>query len=98
MLETYERIATDLFAMRYQMSDRELPVFDGKTVRVIPEVAVALKAVAQSGLFTATQDYALGGMELPCVVEQAGMAYLLAANIGTAAYAFPQHRQCQPIA
>lgn len=88
VLETYERIATDLFATHYQKSDREEPVFDGKTARVIPEVAVALKAVAESGLFAATQDYALGGMQLPCVVEKAGMAYLLAANVGTAAYPF----------
>ena len=88
VLETYERIATDLFATHYQKSDREEPVFDGKTARVIPEVAVALKAVAGSGLFAATQDYELGGMQLPCVVEKAGMAYLLAANVGTAAYPF----------
>ena len=88
VLETFERIATDLFATHYQKSDREEPVFDGTTARVIPEVAVALKAVAESGLFAATQDYELGGMQLPCVVEKAGMAYLLAANVGTAAYPF----------
>jgi alkylation response protein AidB-like acyl-CoA dehydrogenase len=88
VLETYERIATDLFATHYQKSDREEPVFDGLTARVIPEVAVALKAVAESGLFAATQDYALGGMQLPYVIEKAGMAYLLAANFGTAAYPF----------
>ena len=88
VLETYERIATDLFATHYQKSDREEPSFDGQTARVIPEVAVALKAVAESGLFAATQDYELGGMQLPLVIEKAGMAYLLAANVGTAAYPF----------
>jgi alkylation response protein AidB-like acyl-CoA dehydrogenase len=88
VLETYERIATDLFATHYQKSDREEPSFDGETAQVIPEVAVALKAVAESGLFAATQDYGLGGMQLPGVVEKAGMAYLLAANVGTAAYPF----------
>ena len=36
----------------------------------------------------AGQDYALGGMQLPCVVEKAGFTYFNAANIATAAYAF----------
>lgn len=88
VLETYERIATDLFATHYQKSDREEPIFDGTTAQVIPEVAIALKAAARSGLFAATQDYELGGMQLPCVIEKAGLAYLLAANVGTAAYPF----------
>lgn len=88
VLETYERIATDLFATHYQKSDREEPEFDGHSARVIPEIAVAIRAVAESGLFAATQDYALGGMQLPCVIEKAGLAYLLAANVGTAAYPF----------
>lgn len=35
----------------------------------------------------AGQDYALGGMQLPCVVEKAGFTYFNAANIATAAYA-----------
>ncbi len=36
MLETYERIATDLVAAHYQKSDREEPDFDGTTVRPLP--------------------------------------------------------------
>eukprot|EP01035_Chromulina_nebulosa_P033945 gene33946-biopygen22031 len=49
VLDTFERIATDLFEPHYQKSDREEPQFiDGKA-RLIPEIATALKAVAESG-------------------------------------------------
>lgn len=88
VLETCERIATDLFAPHYQKSDREEPVFDGQTALVIPEVGVAVRAVAEAGLFAATHNYERGGMQLPALIEKAGFAYLLAANVGTAAYPF----------
>lgn len=88
VLETCERIATDLFAPHYQKSDREEPQFDGQTAQVIPEVGVALRAMAESGLFAATQDYEHGGMQLPTLVEKASFAYLVAGNISTAAYPF----------
>lgn len=87
-LQTYERIATDLFAPHYQKSDREEPQFEAGRARVIPEVAPALAAVAESGLIAAGQDYERGGMQLPTVVEKAGFAYLSAANVSTAAYPF----------
>ena len=75
VLETFERIASDLFEPHYQKSDREEPQFvDGKAV-VIPEVHAALKAVAESGLIAAAQDDDLGGMQLPQTVEKAGIAY-----------------------
>ena len=88
VLDTFERIATDLFAPHYQKSDREEPQFvDGK-VQLIPEISTALKAVAESGLMAAGHDYERGGMQLPSVIERTGMAYLQAANVGTAAYPF----------
>ncbi|WP_428385955.1 acyl-CoA dehydrogenase [Nevskia ramosa] len=88
VLDTFERIATDLFEPHYQKSDREEPQFiDGKA-RLIPEIATALKAVAESGLMAAGHDYDRGGMQLPSVIERTGMAYLQAANVGTAAYPF----------
>jgi len=88
VLETCERIATDLFAPHYQKADREEPQFDGERVRMIPEIKTALDTFAESGLLAAGQDYALGGMQLPAVVEKAGFAYLLAANVSTSAYPF----------
>jgi alkylation response protein AidB-like acyl-CoA dehydrogenase len=88
VLDTYERIAVDLFEPHYQKSDREEPQFVDGQARLIPEVAPALKAVAESGLMAAGHDYDRGGMQLPSVIERTGMAYLQAANVGTAAYPF----------
>ena len=87
-LDVYERVAGELFAGHYQKSDRNEPRIgdDGKVV-LIDEIGTALAALRESGLIAATQDYAHGGMQLPAVVANAGLAWLYAANIHTAAYA-----------
>ncbi|HEY5972691.1 MAG TPA: acyl-CoA dehydrogenase family protein, partial [Pseudoxanthomonas sp.] len=86
MLDTCERIATTLFAPHNQKADHHEPRFDGGSVTLIDEVKPALKAFADAGLVAGGQDYALGGMQLPTVVEKAGLAYMYAANVGTSAY------------
>ncbi|MEO8672737.1 MAG: acyl-CoA dehydrogenase [Tahibacter sp.] len=86
VLDTCERLATERFAPHYQTGDRNEPYLDGERVVLIDEIAPALRAFADSGLAAATQDYALGGMQLPSVVEKAALAYLYAANIATCAY------------
>jgi acyl-CoA dehydrogenase len=87
-MDTCEQIASDLFAPHNKKNDQQEPHFDGETVHIIPEVKTALKAFCESGLMAAAQDYELGGMQLPCVVEKAGLAYFKGANIGTSAYPF----------
>jgi alkylation response protein AidB-like acyl-CoA dehydrogenase len=87
-IDTCERIATELFAPHNKKSDQQEPRFDGATVHLIPEVKTALEAFCEAGLMAAGQDYELGGMQLPCVVEKAGFAYFKGANIGTSAYPF----------
>ena len=86
VLDTCERMATELFAPHNQKADQHEPHFDGQAVRLIDEVKPALKAFADAGLLAASQDYDLGGMQLPTVVEKAALTYLYAANIGTSAY------------
>jgi alkylation response protein AidB-like acyl-CoA dehydrogenase len=85
-LDTCERIATELFAPHNQKADRQEPHFDGDTVTLIDEVKPALQAFADAGLMASGQDYALGGMQLPAVVNMAGLTYFYAANISTSAY------------
>ncbi|KAF1708142.1 acyl-CoA dehydrogenase [Pseudoxanthomonas sacheonensis] len=85
-LDTCERIATELFAPHNQKADQHEPHFDGNSVAVIEEVGPALRAFADAGLIAAGHDYALGGMQLPAVVEKAGLTYLYAANVATSAY------------
>ncbi|MEO6102768.1 MAG: acyl-CoA dehydrogenase [Pseudoxanthomonas sp.] len=87
VLDTSERLANELFAPHNQKADHHEPQFDGESVTLIDEVKPALRALADAGLIAASQDYALGGMQLPIVVEQAALAYFYAANIGTTAYA-----------
>ena len=87
-LATCEAIATDLFEPHNKKSDANEPLFDGTSVTMIPEIAVALKAFSDAGLMAAGRDYELGGMQLPAVVEKAGFAWFKAANVGTSSYPF----------
>jgi butyryl-CoA dehydrogenase len=85
-LDTAERIATEHFLPHRRKSDLEEPHFDGERVRLIPEATTAWQAFSAAGLIAAEQDYELGGMQLPAVVDKACFAYVLAANVGSAGY------------
>jgi len=87
-LDTYTEVAAAEFAPHNKLCDREPPRLEGDGVRVLPEQRQAYAALAASGLLAACHDTELGGMQLPYVVERAGMAFLNAANIATSAYAF----------
>ncbi len=86
VLDLCEQLATDQFAPHNRKSDLNEPTFDGDKVTLIPEVGTALKAFCDAGLMAAGQDYALGGMQLPCVIEKAGFAWFKGANVATSAY------------
>jgi alkylation response protein AidB-like acyl-CoA dehydrogenase len=86
VLDIAVRLATDRFAPHNQKADACEPHFDGEHVHLIDEVKPALQAFAETGLIAGSKDYALGGMQLPHVVEMAALAYLYAANISTSAY------------
>ena len=85
-LDTYERVATECFAPHYRAADTAEPQLVDGEVRAHPAIAPALKAFNEAGLMAATHDAAQGGMQLPYVVERAGMAWLFAANVATAGY------------
>lgn len=87
-LDTYEAIAKDHFAPHNKSNDQCEPCFEDGQVRVNPEIHQAMAAFAEAGLMAARQDYDLEGMQLPFVVERAGMAMVMAANVATAGYAF----------
>jgi alkylation response protein AidB-like acyl-CoA dehydrogenase len=91
-LETSRQIATDLFAPHNKKSDANEPrvvaTADGDKVQLIAEIKTALDAFSAAGLIAAGQDFDLGGMQLPCVIEKACMAWFMGANVATAAYPF----------
>src|SRR5882762_7372641 len=76
------------FAPHNRLSDEHEPQFVDGRVRIIPEVKHALDAFTAGGYFGAAQDTAVGGLQLPVVVEKACFAHFLAANVATAAYPF----------
>ncbi|MGB8417034.1 acyl-CoA dehydrogenase [Paraburkholderia sp.] len=85
-LDIYEEIATELFAPHNKKNDQVEPAYDGETVTVNREVSTAVRTFADAGLLAAAHDYDRGGMQLPIVVERAGLAYAMAANGSTAGY------------
>jgi alkylation response protein AidB-like acyl-CoA dehydrogenase len=87
-IDTCESIATDLFAPHCKKNDQQEPHFDGEKVHINSEVKVALDAFGEAGLIAAGQDFEMGGMQLPCVVEKACFGYFMAANVGTSSYPF----------
>lgn len=88
VLDLCERLARDEFAPHNKKSDQHEPEFDGNSVSMIPEVGAALQAFCDAGLMAAGQDFEMGGMQLPCVIEKAGFAWFKGANVSTSAYPF----------
>ena len=87
-LDMAERMAEDLYVPHCKKNDQEEPHFDGQTVHIIPEVKTALDAFCEAGLIAAGQDYELGGMQLPSMVEKATSSYFTGGNVGTSSYTF----------
>ncbi|MFO1337248.1 MAG: acyl-CoA dehydrogenase [Burkholderiaceae bacterium] len=82
VMDTCERIAREKFAPFNRLVDTEEPRFDGEKV-VLPEAShAAARAYVESGMLAAAQDYEIGGMQLPCVVEMAAHCFFSKAGIG----------------
>jgi len=82
VLDTCEKIARDKFAPFNRIADTEEPWFDGEKVHLPESSHAASRAYAESGMLAAAQDYEIGGMQLPCVVEMAANSFFSKAGIG----------------
>ena len=87
VLDTCERIAREKYAPFNRLSDTEEPHFDGERVHLPASTHAALAAYVGSGMLAAAQDYELGGMQLPCVIEMAANAFFSKASIAMGGYA-----------
>ncbi len=87
VLDLAHKIAIEHFATHNKKNDQEEPYFDGEKVHTNPEVRAALEAYRRAGLFAATHDYELGGIQLPYVISTAYGAFFKAANVATASFA-----------
>jgi alkylation response protein AidB-like acyl-CoA dehydrogenase len=80
VLDTCEKIARDKFAPFNRTVDREEPRTeldaDGALKVILPKAThKARAAYAESGMFAAAQDEAMGGMQLPYLVEAAANSF-----------------------
>ncbi|MCP5160825.1 MAG: acyl-CoA dehydrogenase [Hahellaceae bacterium] len=88
ILGTAARIATDYLLPHNAKADAQEPVFDGQRVETLPEVKIAWKHFAASGLLAARHGIDEGGMQLPSLIHMACNAWFVSANPSTAAYPF----------
>ena len=81
VLDTCERIAREKYAPFNRLVDTQEPHFDGEKVTLPQATHDAHKAYAESGMLSAAQDYAVGGMQLPYTVESASNAFFAMASV-----------------
>ena len=85
VLDTCERIAREKYAPFNRLVDTVEPRFDGNQVILPQATHEAQKAYAESGMLSAAQDYAVGGMQLPYTMEAAANSFfaMASASIGS---------------
>jgi alkylation response protein AidB-like acyl-CoA dehydrogenase len=81
VFDTCERIAREKYAPFNRLVDTQEPRFDGEKVILPQATHDAHKAYAESGMLSAAQDYALGGMQLPYTIEAAANSFFAMASV-----------------
>ena len=81
VFETCERIAREKYAPFNRTVDMQEPHFDGEKVILPQATHDAHKAYAESGMLGAAQDYDIGGMQLPYIVEAAANSFFAMASV-----------------
>jgi len=86
VLDLSEQVATEQFAPINRLVDIEEPEFDGERVLLPKQTEAALNCFSEAGLMAASKPEAVGGMQLPTVVEMASMSFFYKASVALAAY------------
>jgi len=86
VLDLSERMATEQFLPLNRLTDVEEPQFHNGEVVLPAGVKAAVAAFAESGLLAAGHDEAVGGMQLPYVVDMAANTFFAYNNISLAAF------------
>jgi butyryl-CoA dehydrogenase len=81
VLDTCERIAKEKYAPFNRLVDTEEPRFDGEKVILPQATHDAQKAYAESGMLSASQNYDIGGMQLPYTLEAAANSFFAMASV-----------------
>ena len=80
VMDSCERLAREKFAPYNRQADTEEPRFDGERVHLPQASHDAARAYAETGMLAAAQDYEIGGMQLPCVVQMAANSFFARAG------------------
>lgn len=88
LMDLAERLAQEKFATHNHRNDAEEPTFNGTTVTVNEEVALALAAYYEAGFGGLSMPAEVGGIEVPSVISQAIGIWFSAANVATSGYSF----------
>jgi alkylation response protein AidB-like acyl-CoA dehydrogenase len=81
VLDTCERIAREKYAPFNRLVDTEEPRFDGEKVLLPQATHAAHLAYVGSGMLAATQDFEMGGMQLPFTVSAAANSFFALASV-----------------
>ncbi len=87
VLDTCERIAREKFLPFNRLVDTEEPHFDGEKVHLPKATYEAMAAYVESGMLAAAQDFEMGGMQLPCVIQMAAKAFFSMGSVAMGGYA-----------
>ena len=87
VLDTCERVAREKFAPFNRLADTEEPHFDGEKVHLPQATHDAMAAYVESGMLAAAQDFEMGGMQLPCVIQMAAKAFFSMGSVAMGGYA-----------
>ncbi len=85
VLDACERIAREKYAPFNRLVDVQEPQFDGERVILPQATQDAAQAYAASGMLSAAQDYAHGGMQLPYTMEAAANSFFACASVSIGA-------------
>jgi alkylation response protein AidB-like acyl-CoA dehydrogenase len=88
LLQTTRRLARQVLFPAYKPMDEEPPVLEKGRVRVHPRMHALYPQLVELGLINATRPEEVGGQRLPLTISTVALAYLMAANLGAAGFAF----------
>ncbi len=86
VLDLAEQIAVSDLWPHFAKSDREEPVLENGSVKIIDEAVSALGVLRDAGFFSAHANTILGGMQLPVVINNACNGMFKGANVSTQSY------------
>ena len=88
LLKTTRRFAREVLHPAYKPMDEATPALANGRVAVHPRMHAIYPKLVELGLLNATRPAAVGGIDLPLTISTAAMAYLMAANVSAAGFAF----------